>query len=85
MPEAMLPAVVRVWCAERGRSERACAQGEHGVNYGGDGPQRGRRACASSFAAAGSRLRQLIVRFSDQELGEIRAQLQRLAWRTVPG
>ena len=32
----MLPAVVRVVCSERGRSERACAWGEHGVDYVGD-------------------------------------------------
>jgi hypothetical protein len=36
MPEAMLPAVLLVGCSERGRSERACARGEHGVNYVGD-------------------------------------------------
>lgn len=34
MPEAMLPAIMAVVCSERGRSERAGARGEHGVNYG---------------------------------------------------
>ena len=34
MPEAMLPAIVVAVCSERGRSERAVARGEHGVNYG---------------------------------------------------
>ena len=36
MPEAMLPVSVLVVCPERGRSERACERGEHGVNYVGD-------------------------------------------------